>query len=192
MTTPASSRQGAIRDPALFPIADRVAAGQRLSAADAATLFRSPDLLGVGALADAANRARHGDVVTFAANQHINPTNVCVLTCKFCDFAARKAGHTGNLDVLASGLLPLCFGAATKFAQACLDADKRYRATLALGERTASGDRETPVVERREVRAEHLARDDVGLHVPRRTVHDEHADRDPGERAGANRRSPPA
>ncbi len=64
---------------------------------------------------------------------------------------AEKAGHTGTLDPLASGLLPLCFGAATKFAQACLDADKRYRATLALGERTASGDRETPVVERRDV-----------------------------------------
>jgi len=64
---------------------------------------------------------------------------------------AEKAGHTGTLDPLASGLLPLCFGAATKFAQACLDADKRYRATLALGERTPSGDRETPVSERRNV-----------------------------------------
>jgi len=64
---------------------------------------------------------------------------------------AEKAGHTGTLDPLASGLLPLCFGAATKFAQACLDADKRYRATLALGERTTSGDRETPVIERRGV-----------------------------------------
>ena len=64
---------------------------------------------------------------------------------------AEKAGHTGTLDPLADGLLPICFGAATKFAQACLDADKRYRATLALGERTASGDRETPVVERHDV-----------------------------------------
>ena len=89
MAVAASSRQGAIRDPALFPIADRVAAGQRLSASDAATLFRSPDLLGVGALADAVNRAKHGDVVTFAANQHINPTNVCILrkTCVFCGYA---------------------------------------------------------------------------------------------------------
>ncbi len=60
---------------------------------------------------------------------------------------------------LASGLLPLCFGAATKFAQACLDADKRYRATLALGERTASGDRETPVIERREVAVDRAAID---------------------------------
>jgi tRNA pseudouridine55 synthase len=74
---------------------------------------------------------------------------------------AEKAGHTGTLDPLASGLLPLCFGAATKFAQACLDADKRYRATLALGERTASGDRETPVIERREVMLERAAIDAV-------------------------------
>lgn len=56
---------------------------------DAGVLFRSPDLLGVGALADAVNRARNGDVVTFAANQHINPTNICVLrkTCVFCGYA---------------------------------------------------------------------------------------------------------
>lgn len=72
---------------------------------------------------------------------------------------AEKAGHTGTLDPLASGLLPLCFGAATKFAQACLDADKRYRATLALGERTASGDRETPVIERRAVQLDPAAID---------------------------------
>ena len=66
-------------------------------------------------------------------------------------YRAEKAGHTGTLDPLAGGLLPLCFGAATKFSQASLDADKAYRATLQLGERTASGDRETPVVECRPV-----------------------------------------
>src|SRR5205823_2663150 len=48
-------------------------------------------------------------------------------------YRAAKAGHTGTLDPLASGLLPLCFGAATKFAQASLDADKRYLATLCFG-----------------------------------------------------------
>lgn len=74
-------------------------------------------------------------------------------------YRAEKAGHTGTLDPLADGLLPICFGAATKFAQACLDADKRYRATLKLGERTASGDRETPVTERREVLADRHAID---------------------------------
>ena len=49
---------------------------------------------------------------------------------------AEKAGHTGTLDPLATGLLPLCFGAATKFSQVSLDADKRYTATLKLGQRT--------------------------------------------------------
>lgn len=72
-------------------------------------------------------------------------------------FRAQKAGHTGTLDPLADGLLPICFGAATKFAQACLDADKRYRATLTLGERTASGDRETAVTERRPVGVDRAA-----------------------------------
>ncbi len=55
---------------------------------------------------------------------------------------AEKGGHTGTLDPMASGLLPLCFGAATKFSQANLDADKAYRATLRLGERSSTGDAE--------------------------------------------------
>ncbi len=78
-----------LRDAALHPIGEKVRRGDRLSAMDAVTLYRSPDLLGVGHLADAVNRARHGDRVTFASNQHINPTNVCVLrkTCVFCGYA---------------------------------------------------------------------------------------------------------
>ena len=70
---------------------------------------------------------------------------------------ALKGGHTGTLDPLATGLLPLCFGAATKFSQASLDADKRYLATVKLGERTASGDAETAVVERHDVQADRAA-----------------------------------
>lgn len=58
---------------------------------------------------------------------------------------AEKGGHTGTLDPLATGLLPLCFGAATKFSQASLDADKRYTATLKLGQKTTTGDREGEV-----------------------------------------------
>lgn len=65
---------------------------------------------------------------------------------------AEKAGHTGTLDPLATGLLPLCFGAATKFSQLHLDADKRYEATVALGVKTTTGDAEGDVLERREVR----------------------------------------
>jgi len=66
-------------------------------------------------------------------------------------FNARKAGHTGSLDPLASGLLPICFGEATKFGAQLLDADKTYRVTVRLGERTPSADRETDVIERREL-----------------------------------------
>ncbi|UUX94781.1 tRNA pseudouridine(55) synthase TruB [Aquabacterium sp. J223] len=64
---------------------------------------------------------------------------------------AEKAGHTGTLDPLASGLLPLCFGAATKFSQVSLDADKAYRATLRLGRTTTTGDGEGEVLEDRPV-----------------------------------------
>ncbi|GAB3759553.1 tRNA pseudouridine(55) synthase TruB [Ramlibacter monticola] len=66
---------------------------------------------------------------------------------------AEKAGHTGTLDPMATGVLPLCFGAATKFSQLHLDADKTYGAVARLGVRTASGDSEGEVIERREVPA---------------------------------------
>ena len=62
---------------------------------------------------------------------------------------ARKAGHTGSLDPLASGLLPLCFGEATKVSRFLLDADKRYRAVFKLGESTSTGDAEGEVLESR-------------------------------------------
>ena len=64
---------------------------------------------------------------------------------------AEKAGHTGTLDPLASGLLPLCFGAATKFSQTSLDADKRYTATLTLGQTTTTADLEGTLVQERPV-----------------------------------------
>lgn len=78
-----------IHDPVLRRIGERVAAGERLTATDGLALYRSGDLAGLGLLADAVNRARNGDVVTFASNQHINPTNICVLrkTCVFCGYA---------------------------------------------------------------------------------------------------------
>jgi aminodeoxyfutalosine synthase len=78
-----------IHDPALRGPADKLVAGERLGMDDAVALFESPDLLAVGALADARNRERNGERVFFSSNQHINPTNVCVLrnTCVFCSFA---------------------------------------------------------------------------------------------------------
>lgn len=69
---------------------------------------------------------------------------------------AEKAGHTGTLDPLASGVLPLCFGAATKFSQLQLDAPKTYEAVALLGVTTATGDAEGDVLERRNVLPEHL------------------------------------
>ena len=68
-------------------------------------------------------------------------------------FRAAKAGHTGSLDPLATGMLPICFGQATKVCAYLLDSDKVYRATLRLGSRTATGDAEGEVVETRPVPA---------------------------------------
>jgi tRNA pseudouridine55 synthase len=73
-------------------------------------------------------------------------------------FSARKAGHAGTLDPLASGLLIVLFGEATKFAGPLLDEDKEYLATLKLGERTATGDAEGEVIERADVPAQLEAR----------------------------------
>ena len=61
-------------------------------------------------------------------------------------FNAAKAGHTGSLDPIATGVLPLCFGEATKFSQYLLDADKRYLATITLGVATATGDSEGEIL----------------------------------------------
>jgi tRNA pseudouridine55 synthase len=66
-------------------------------------------------------------------------------------FRAEKAGHTGTLDPLASGLLPICFGEATKFAHMLLDADKTYAAIVRLGTTTTTGDAEGEVLQTREV-----------------------------------------
>ena len=61
-------------------------------------------------------------------------------------YSAAKAGHTGSLDPIATGVLPICFGEATKFSQYLLDSDKRYETTISLGTQTATGDREGEIV----------------------------------------------
>ncbi len=66
---------------------------------------------------------------------------------------AKKAGHTGTLDPFATGLLPLCFGEATKFSQDLLEADKTYLTTVHLGRRTDTGDTEGQVIETRDAEA---------------------------------------
>jgi aminodeoxyfutalosine synthase len=78
-----------ISDPSLSPVADKVERGERLSDADGVALFASSDLIAIGHMADRVNLAKNGTRVTFAANQHINPTNICTLrkTCVFCSYA---------------------------------------------------------------------------------------------------------
>ncbi|HEY3278935.1 MAG TPA: aminofutalosine synthase MqnE [Gemmatimonadales bacterium] len=87
----------------LRPISDKVERGERLTREDGLALFASADLLTIGRLADLANRRLNGDRVCFAANQHINPTNVCILrnTCVFCSFARmpkEDGAYTRSLD----------------------------------------------------------------------------------------------
>ena len=86
-------------------------------------------------------------------------SNDALQKCKWL-LRAEKAGHTGTLDPLATGVLPLCFGAATKFSQLHLDADKTYEAVAVLGEKTATADAEGEVILRRpvpEITPAHLA-----------------------------------
>lgn len=74
-------------------------------------------------------------------------------------FDARKAGHTGSLDPLADGMLPICFGAATKLSAFLLDADKHYRFHIRLGQTTATGDTEGEILSERPY--EHIDRAQV-------------------------------
>ena len=76
-------------------------------------------------------------------------SNQALQTAKRLYFAA-KAGHTGSLDPLATGVLPLCFGEATKFSQFLLDSDKAYETTVVLGETTDTGDAEGEIRQRGE------------------------------------------
>ena len=94
---------GRLRDPLLHPIAVKVTRGERVTAEDALALYATSDLLGLGMLANHANRIRNGDRVFFSANQHLNPTNVCILrnTCTFCSFARmpkEDGAYTRSLD----------------------------------------------------------------------------------------------
>ena len=89
--------------PPLHAIGNKVARGERLTREDGLALFASADLLTIGRLGDMANRRKNGDRVYFAANQHLNPTNVCILrnTCVFCSFARipkEDGAYTRTLD----------------------------------------------------------------------------------------------
>ena len=89
MPEPVQLDRSLISDPALAGIAGKVERGERLTPQDGVSLFASHDLIGIGHMADAVNQAKNGIRVTFAANHHINPTNICTLrkTCVFCSYA---------------------------------------------------------------------------------------------------------
>jgi aminodeoxyfutalosine synthase len=82
-------------DPALLPIAAKVDAGERLNFDDGVALYRSGDILAVGWLANSVRERLHGDTAYFNVNRHINPTNVCVASCRLCAFG-RKKGDAGT------------------------------------------------------------------------------------------------
>ena len=85
------------RDSRLHPVWDKVRAGQRLTREDGLLLFETEDLHGLGRMADFAKSRLHGEQVFFVLNRYVNPTNVCVLSCSFCDFA-RKKGEEGAFE----------------------------------------------------------------------------------------------
>lgn len=96
-----------LRDAALRAVAAKVEAGERLNATDGLACLETPDLFGLGRLADRVKTRRNGDRVLYVLNRQLNPTNLCVLTCKFCDFAAKKGDeHAYEMtmeEILAHG-----------------------------------------------------------------------------------------
>jgi len=78
-----------IDDARLLPIRDKVEAGERLSFDDGVALYRSQDILALGYMANLVRERLHGDTTYFNVNRHINPTDVCVASCRLCAFGKR-------------------------------------------------------------------------------------------------------
>ncbi|MBI2468220.1 MAG: CofH family radical SAM protein [Candidatus Rokubacteria bacterium] len=92
------------RDGRLRRVWEKVRAGERLDAADGLACLETPDLLTLGRMADWVKQKKSGDWVYFVINRYINPTNVCVLSCSFCDFA-RKKGEPGAFEHTAEEIV---------------------------------------------------------------------------------------
>ncbi len=86
-----------INDRNLLPIAEKVEAGERLDFEDGLLLDSTPDLLGLGALANIVRERKNGDNAYYISNRHINHTNVCVNSCKFCAFSAKEGDDNAYL-----------------------------------------------------------------------------------------------
>jgi len=90
----------AFQDKTLIPIWEKVLEGRRLGKEDGLALLQSWDLVAIGRMADQVKQAKSGNQVFFVINRQINPTNICVLDCKFCDFAARpKDAHAYEMSM---------------------------------------------------------------------------------------------
>jgi aminodeoxyfutalosine synthase len=92
------------RDKQLIPIWNKVQNGERLSLVDGVTMFRSNDLISIGKMAHEVQQQKSGDAVYFVLNQKIEPTNICVLSCKFCDFAT-KLGRPNAYEMTIEDIL---------------------------------------------------------------------------------------
>jgi aminodeoxyfutalosine synthase len=103
---PETAPRLAFADPALIPLWEKVRAGERLDADDGLTLYRSPDLLGLGRMAAWANERRNADRVSFILNKHINPTNRCVAFCDLCAFGVHPSkapnAYTFRIDEIVT------------------------------------------------------------------------------------------
>src|SRR5665213_1940999 len=88
-STHKTSLQPAMEDLRLKPVLEKVEAGERLSFADSLAMFRSPDILSLGYMANLVRERLHGDTTYFNVNRHINPTDVCVASCRLCAFGKK-------------------------------------------------------------------------------------------------------
>jgi len=96
----------AFMDEALIPVWEKVQAGERLSFEDGVGLLKTNDIAALGRMADHVKREKNGDKVFFVINRHINPTNVCVLSCSFCDYA-KKIGDEDAYEMSNEEILDL-------------------------------------------------------------------------------------
>jgi len=97
------------RDKSLIAIWDKIQKGERLSLDDGVTLFKTPDFISLGKMAYWVQQAKSGDAVYFVLNRKIEPTNICVLSCKFCDFATKKGrpdAYEMTIEEILSKLSP--------------------------------------------------------------------------------------
>jgi len=93
-----------MRDQRLIPIWEKVQAGVRLTPEDGIVMFASPDIISLGKMANFVQKEKSGDAIYFVVNQKIEPTNVCVLSCKFCDFAT-KADQPDSYEMTIEEIL---------------------------------------------------------------------------------------